>query len=115
MSKKEIEDLLKLGAYGALMDDDKDGEKFCEEDIDKILLSRSTVVRLNNTEKNSSFSKVLSCQCCGDVFYEVVLLFRLHSLLAITGRTLSWTTRISGKSGPRKLASMKVTLEMYDY
>ncbi|OON20507.1 protein, SNF2 family [Opisthorchis viverrini] len=57
MSKKEIEELLKKGAYGALMDDDKAGEDFCEEDIDQILQSRSRVVQLEQGEKNSTFSK----------------------------------------------------------
>ncbi|KAF8566962.1 hypothetical protein P879_08921, partial [Paragonimus westermani] len=57
MSKKEIEELLKKGAYGALMEDDKAGEDFCEEDIDKILQSRSRVVQLEQGEKNSTFSK----------------------------------------------------------
>ncbi|KAA3674558.1 chromodomain-helicase-DNA-binding protein 7, partial [Paragonimus westermani] len=59
MSKKEIEELLKKGAYGALMEDDKAGEDFCEEDIDKILQSRSRVVQLEQGEKNSTFSKDL--------------------------------------------------------
>ena len=31
LTKKEVEDLLKKGAYGALMDDDTAGDKFCEE------------------------------------------------------------------------------------
>lgn len=57
MSKKEIEELLKKGAYGALMDDDQAGEDFCEQDIDKILQSRSRVVQLEQGEKNSTFSK----------------------------------------------------------
>ncbi|CAL8099894.1 unnamed protein product [Calicophoron daubneyi] len=57
MSKKEIEELLKRGAYGALMDDDKAGEDFCEEDIDQILQSRAKVVQLEQGEKNSTFSK----------------------------------------------------------
>ena len=30
LTKKEIEDLLKKGAYGALMDDDNAGDKFCK-------------------------------------------------------------------------------------
>ncbi|CAH8630058.1 unnamed protein product [Heterobilharzia americana] len=57
MSKKEIEDLLKKGAYGALMDDDKAGEDFCEEDIDQILQSRARVVQLEQGKENSTFSK----------------------------------------------------------
>ncbi|CAH8678580.1 unnamed protein product [Schistosoma rodhaini] len=57
MTKKEIEDLLKKGAYGALMDDDKAGEDFCEEDIDQILQSRARVVQLEQGKENSTFSK----------------------------------------------------------
>lgn len=56
LSKKEIEDLLKKGAYGALMDDDNAGDKFCEEDIDQILLRRTQIITLEN-EKGSTFSK----------------------------------------------------------
>lgn len=56
LSKKEIEDLLKKGAYGALMDDDNAGDKFCEEDIDQILLRRTQVITLEQ-EKGSTFSK----------------------------------------------------------
>lgn len=33
LTKKEIEDLLKKGAYGALMDDDNAGDKFCKHFI----------------------------------------------------------------------------------
>ncbi|VDN29465.1 unnamed protein product, partial [Dibothriocephalus latus] len=57
MGKKEVEDLLKKGAYGALMEDDKAGDEFCEEDIDQILQSRSHVIQLEQGEKNSTFSK----------------------------------------------------------
>lgn len=56
LSKKEIEDLLKKGAYGALMEDDNAGDKFCEEDIDQILQRRTQVITLEN-EKGSTFSK----------------------------------------------------------
>lgn len=56
LSKKEIEDLLKKGAYGALMEDDNAGDKFCEEDIDQILSRRTQVITIEQ-EKGSSFSK----------------------------------------------------------
>ena len=41
LSKKEVEDLLKKGAYGAVMEDDDAAQKFCEEDIDLILKKRT--------------------------------------------------------------------------
>jgi hypothetical protein len=58
MSKKEVEDLLKKGAYGALMDDDNAGDKFCEEDIDLILERRTKVIQLESEGKGSTFAKV---------------------------------------------------------
>ena len=57
LSKKEVEDLLKRGAYGALMDDDEEGDEFCEEDIDNILKKRTQVIRVEGGEKGSTFSK----------------------------------------------------------
>jgi len=58
LSKKEIEELLRKGAYGALMDDDNAGDKFCEEDIDQILQRRTQVITIESTEaKGSTFSK----------------------------------------------------------
>lgn len=56
LSKKEIEDLLKRGAYGAIMEEDSAGDKFCEEDIDQILERRTQIITLES-EKGSTFSK----------------------------------------------------------
>ncbi|ORD98303.1 CHD6 [Hepatospora eriocheir] len=49
-----IQMLLKKGAYGALMNNDDEADKFCEENIDKIL-ERSTVVQ--KSESGNVFSK----------------------------------------------------------
>ncbi len=57
LSKAEIEELLKKGAYGAIMEDDQAADKFCEEDIDKILQQRATVITIDGGEKGSTFSK----------------------------------------------------------
>merc|ERR1712223_2371667 len=57
LSKKEIEDLLKKGAYGALMEDDNAGDKFCEEDIDSILERRTTTVTVEGGKAGGSFAK----------------------------------------------------------
>ncbi|KAK3086718.1 hypothetical protein FSP39_022463 [Pinctada imbricata] len=57
MSKKEIEELLRKGAYGALMDDDKAGDEFCEEDIDQILQRRTQVIQIESEGKGSTFAK----------------------------------------------------------
>ncbi|KAI0223821.1 hypothetical protein L0F63_002341 [Massospora cicadina] len=56
LSKKEVEQLLKLGAYGALLDDDE-SNKFCAEDIDHILERRSVVVQHEGHRKGTAFSK----------------------------------------------------------
>jgi len=57
LTKKEIEDLLKKGAYGALMDDDNAGDKFCEEDIDSILQRRAKTITIEGNQAGGSFSK----------------------------------------------------------
>merc|ERR1719334_792215 len=58
LSKHDVEDLLKKGAYGALMEDDNAGDKFCEEDIDLILQKRTTTMTIDNSDqKGGSFSK----------------------------------------------------------
>uniref|UniRef100_A0A8C0Z8Z7 Uncharacterized protein n=1 Tax=Cyanistes caeruleus TaxID=156563 RepID=A0A8C0Z8Z7_CYACU len=66
-SKKEIEDLLRKGAYAAIMDEDDEGAKFCEEDIEQILLRRSTTITIESEGKGSTFSKVRleNIQLCG--------------------------------------------------
>jgi hypothetical protein len=56
LNRKEIEDLLKKGAYGAMLDDEASA-KFCEEDIDQILERRTTIIRHEGNEKGSVFSK----------------------------------------------------------
>ncbi|XP_051631541.1 LOW QUALITY PROTEIN: chromodomain-helicase-DNA-binding protein 8-like, partial [Manacus candei] len=56
-SKKEIEDLLRKGAYAAIMDEDDEGAKFCEEDIDQILLRRTTTITIESEGKGSTFAK----------------------------------------------------------
>lgn len=46
LSRKEIEELLKKGAYGAIMDENAEESKFNEEDIETILLRRTTTITL---------------------------------------------------------------------
>jgi hypothetical protein len=47
LSKREVETLLKKGAYGLLMEGgaDDDSRRFCEEDIDQILERRTQVIK----------------------------------------------------------------------
>lgn len=58
MSKKEIEDLLRRGAYGAIMDEEDEGSKFCEEDIDQILMRRTKTITIESEGRGSTFAKV---------------------------------------------------------
>uniref|UniRef100_A0AAR2L4V2 DNA helicase n=1 Tax=Pygocentrus nattereri TaxID=42514 RepID=A0AAR2L4V2_PYGNA len=57
LSKKEIEDLLRRGAYGALMDEEDEGAKFCEEDIDQILQRRTKTITIESEGRGSTFAK----------------------------------------------------------
>uniref|UniRef100_A0A6Q2ZQK5 DNA helicase n=1 Tax=Esox lucius TaxID=8010 RepID=A0A6Q2ZQK5_ESOLU len=57
MTKIEVEDLLKKGAYGALMDEEDEGSKFCEEDIDQILQRRTQTITIETEGKGSTFAK----------------------------------------------------------
>ncbi|XP_048819037.1 chromodomain-helicase-DNA-binding protein 6 isoform X9 [Lagopus muta] len=57
LSKVEVEDLLRKGAYGALMDEEDEGSKFCEEDIDQILQRRTQTITIQSEGKGSTFAK----------------------------------------------------------
>uniref|UniRef100_A0A8C0WSC9 DNA helicase n=1 Tax=Castor canadensis TaxID=51338 RepID=A0A8C0WSC9_CASCN len=57
LSKKEIEDLLRRGAYGAIMEEEDEGSKFCEEDIDQILLCRTKTITIESEGRGSTFAK----------------------------------------------------------
>lgn len=75
MSKKEIEELLRKGAYGALMDDDKAGDEFCEEDIDQILQRRTQVIQIESEGKGSTFAKVIIRQKIVSLMTWCMLMF----------------------------------------
>ncbi|XP_069508223.1 chromodomain-helicase-DNA-binding protein 6 isoform X2 [Ambystoma mexicanum] len=57
LSKLEVEDLLRKGAYGALMDEEDEGSKFCEEDIDQILQRRTQTITIQSEGNGSTFAK----------------------------------------------------------
>ena len=42
------------------MEEDYEGSKFCEEDIDQILLRRTTTITIESEGKGSTFAKVCS-------------------------------------------------------
>lgn len=63
LSKKEIEDLLRRGAYGAIMDEEDEGSKFCEEDIDQILQRRTKTITIESEGRGSTFAKVDTVFC----------------------------------------------------
>ncbi|KAK5922976.1 hypothetical protein CgunFtcFv8_020193 [Champsocephalus gunnari] len=47
-SKKDIEDLLRKGAHAAIMDENDEGNRFCQEDIDQILQRRATIITITS-------------------------------------------------------------------
>jgi len=51
---------LRRGAYGAIMDDEDEGAKFCEEDIDQILQRRTKTITIESEGRGSTFAKVWS-------------------------------------------------------
>lgn len=57
LSKKDVEELLKKGAYGSIMDEDNDSAKFNEEDIETILQRRTQTITLEAGQKGSLFAK----------------------------------------------------------
>ena len=66
LSKLEVEELLKRGAYGALLDED-DSSRFCDEDIEVILERRTQVVTIDTIgQKNSTFAKASFASSEGD-------------------------------------------------
>ncbi|ORZ34456.1 SNF2 family N-terminal domain-domain-containing protein, partial [Catenaria anguillulae PL171] len=57
LTKKEVEELLKKGAYGAMLDD-AESAAFCDESIDQILERRTTVIKHDTSQAvGSIFSK----------------------------------------------------------
>lgn len=74
----EVEDLLRKGAYGALMDEEDEGSKFCEEDIDQILQRRTHTITIQSEGKGSTFAKVL----------DLIWMKRKGSLFILS--TLQW-------------------------
>lgn len=57
MEAKEIDKLLRRGVYDIANDDDTEIEKFCAEDIDKILADRSHDLQTNESRTDENFSK----------------------------------------------------------
>ena len=78
MSKKEIEDLLRKGAYGAVMEEDDDANKFCEEDIDQILERRTHVIQLESEAKGSNFAKVCENGQATCNMYTICVLYCMY-------------------------------------
>jgi hypothetical protein len=56
LTSKEVDSLLKYGAYDIFRDEDDAAQKFCEDDIDSILQRRTTTI-VQETKEGSSFAK----------------------------------------------------------
>lgn len=55
--------MLRKGAYGALMDEEDEGSKFCEEDIDQILQRRTHTITIQSEGKGSISKSLLHPLC----------------------------------------------------
>jgi hypothetical protein len=81
LSRKEVEDLLRKGAYGAVMDENDEGNKFNEEDIETILQRRTQTVRLEVGFKSLHIFFILMWKLIVSylkyTFHSVILLFEL--------------------------------------
>lgn len=129
LSKKEIEDLLRKGAYGALMDEEDEGSKFCEEDIDQILQRRTHTITIESEGKGSTFAKVprsnlyshsafilyeqygrcVMCVKRSTYLYDYLTLTIMFSydcrpvlLQQGTEQTFLWRIQTSGRNGQRR-------------
>ena len=96
MSKKEIEDLLKKGAYGALMEEDNAGDSFCEEDIDMILQRRTKVIQIESEGKGSTFAKVSHWDTDIYIFFLVHLIISTFLISVKFHEPLIFLLEISG-------------------
>jgi len=56
LTSKEVDSLLKYGAYDIFRDEDDAAQKFCEDDIDSILQRRTTTI-VQESKEGSSFAK----------------------------------------------------------
>lgn len=120
LSKQEVEDLLKRGAYGAIMDEDDDAKKFCEEDIDQILQRRAHTITIESGVKGSTFSKVGSWLISKtnlhfktDVNFPYIQ--RLALFLEKTALTFLWMIQTFGRNGQRKLTWILADLKRYSF
>lgn len=124
LSKKEIEDLLRRGAYGAIMDEEDEGAKFCEEDIDQILQRRTKTITIESEGRGSTFAKVNEIDKLMLDLYQIltfdqdhlviptymanmiiILMFAFRPVLwhLETAQTSLWMTPTFGTSGPKRL------------
>lgn len=103
LSKMEVEDLLRKGAYGALMDEEDEGSKFCEEDIDQILQRRTQTITIQSEGKGSTFAKV----CCAPVGEKGDFLreWRKGNIQGSSGRLTSYLCEETCPHGGQALLS----------
>uniref|UniRef100_A0A3B5AB69 Helicase C-terminal domain-containing protein n=1 Tax=Stegastes partitus TaxID=144197 RepID=A0A3B5AB69_9TELE len=104
--------------YGALMDEEDEGSKFCEEDIDQILQRRTQTITIQSEGKGSTFAKVETLTLLQkkykmkkapvniNQFFPLTTSVRFSFLRPAssppgTELTFLWTTPTSGRNGPK--------------
>lgn len=94
------------------MDEEDEGSKFCEEDIDQILQRRTHTITIESEGKGSTFAKVKAekppepfpiysvfFQCFKCIIFSVG---RQVLLQQGTEQTFRWRIQTSGRSGPKR-------------
>lgn len=66
------------------MDEEDEGSKFCEEDIDQILQRRTQTITIESEGKGSTFAKVITLLFLFHVFSQVLLCNALLTNQCIT-------------------------------
>jgi len=66
LDKKEIDTLLKYGAYDLFNEKaDEQSQKFCEEDIDQILQKRATLIKTGGTQEEQDSKAAAAASAAG--------------------------------------------------
>lgn len=92
----EVEDLLRKGAYGALMDEEDEGSKFCEEDIDQILQRRTHTITIQSEGQGSTFAKVYRTFSPESIVGSEKKVVQALTLISQTSISLSTLLKFSG-------------------
>lgn len=80
----DVDEMLRLGAYGLVGDDEAEANRFCEADIDTILASRTRTLRV--IKKGVSIIATHESYCISTFLFPsfVTAFVTLHSILPVS-------------------------------